>query len=461
VLVQSSSAAGKTTLMDAVLALMPGESRKRASAISEMALYYDQDGLQHKILAIAEEEGAQSASYSLKLLQSDGSLTFARPVKNPDTGELVTRTHQVDGPVQLMLTTTKTLLDDELANRCLVLTVSEDAEQTESIHERQREAFDFGGVKARVQREQLRAVHQNAQRLLQPLQVINPFSKQLRFTAARVRARRDHQKYVDLIASVTLLHQFQRDRVWLDENGDIVAAGSADAVMEAVLSSPEDIAIANEIAHVLLGQSLDELSAPGRKFLLRLDAYVTQVAAAEGRKRHEVALTCRAMAQALGLAQSSVRRVVAELVENEWLTVQRAQMNQPATYFVHFNAEEPQRDRVCLNLVDPSSLIGEDGEICTLDASLLTELASLLTGCSPVAHWLLTGCSPVAHQKEMTKSQLICWLNARGWRLALRRRIGCQSKRASYHRYRRRLVSKWPPRKPLFGTMPRRAGRAA
>ena len=44
----------------------------------------------HKILAIAEEEGAQSASYALKLLQSEGELNIASTGKNPVTGRLVT-----------------------------------------------------------------------------------------------------------------------------------------------------------------------------------------------------------------------------------------------------------------------------------------------------------------------------------------------------------------------------------
>ena len=34
--------------------------------------------LQHKILAIVEEKGAEKARYALKLLQSEQALTFAR-----------------------------------------------------------------------------------------------------------------------------------------------------------------------------------------------------------------------------------------------------------------------------------------------------------------------------------------------------------------------------------------------
>ena len=69
ILIQSSSAAGKTSLMDAVLAMMPKEAKVKYSAMTGQSLFYMGDmDLRHKILAIAEEEGAKRAEYSLKVL---------------------------------------------------------------------------------------------------------------------------------------------------------------------------------------------------------------------------------------------------------------------------------------------------------------------------------------------------------------------------------------------------------
>ncbi|MGU5084173.1 hypothetical protein MAY23_22525, partial [Escherichia coli] len=57
VLIQSSSAAGKSSLMDAVLNLIPPEERLQYSAMTGQSLFYlGETNLQHKILAIAEEE---------------------------------------------------------------------------------------------------------------------------------------------------------------------------------------------------------------------------------------------------------------------------------------------------------------------------------------------------------------------------------------------------------------------
>ena len=77
-LIQSGSAAGKTTLMDAALSFVPEEDQIRYSAMTGQSLYYmGQTHMKHKILAISEEEGVAQASYALKLLQSDGQLTIA------------------------------------------------------------------------------------------------------------------------------------------------------------------------------------------------------------------------------------------------------------------------------------------------------------------------------------------------------------------------------------------------
>jgi hypothetical protein len=53
-------------------------------------------------------------------------------------------------------------------------------------------------------------LHQNAQRLIEPLPVVNPYAGSLTFADTTVRTGRDHAKYLTLIAAVTLLHQHQR-----------------------------------------------------------------------------------------------------------------------------------------------------------------------------------------------------------------------------------------------------------
>lgn len=210
VMIQSTSAAGKSSLMEAVLAMMPEDEKIKYSAMTGQSLYYlGETNLQHKILAIVEEEGAEKASYALKNLQSEGELTIASTSKD-DNGRLKTEEYHVEGPVMLFLTTTAIDIDEELMNRCLILTVDESREQTEAIHRLQREAETLDGLKRKLARERILTTHTNAQRLLKPIHVANPYAPELTFISDRTRTRRDHVKYLALIRTITLLHQYQR-----------------------------------------------------------------------------------------------------------------------------------------------------------------------------------------------------------------------------------------------------------
>ena len=61
IIIQSSSAAGKTSLMDAILSFVPPEDQVKYSAMTGQSLFYmGETDLKHKILAIVEEEGARA-----------------------------------------------------------------------------------------------------------------------------------------------------------------------------------------------------------------------------------------------------------------------------------------------------------------------------------------------------------------------------------------------------------------
>ena len=200
VIVQSTSAAGKSALMEAVLGFVPAEECVAFSAMTGQSLFYmGENDLAHKVLAIAEEEGAERAAYALKLLQSEGRLSIASTGKDNASGRLVTHTYEVSGPTAIILTTTAIDVDEELLNRCLVLTVDEARDQTRAIHVRQRSRHTLSGLLADQERERVVTLHQNAQRLLDALPVVIPMAEQLTFADGRTRTRRDHPKYLSLI----------------------------------------------------------------------------------------------------------------------------------------------------------------------------------------------------------------------------------------------------------------------
>ena len=67
-----------------------------------------------------------------------------------------------------------------------------------------------GGPRAAGRTRSDLTLHQNAQRLLEPKRVLIPWANQFTFRRDQTRMRRDYEKYLSLIATITLLHQYQR-----------------------------------------------------------------------------------------------------------------------------------------------------------------------------------------------------------------------------------------------------------
>jgi DNA primase len=332
VVVQSSSAAGKSTLMDAVLAFVPEEERIQYSGVTGQAFYYmGETELKHKVLAIAEEEGASKAAYALKLLQSEGQLTIASTGKDPSTGKLVTHQYRVEGPVMIFLTTTAIDLDEELLNRCLVLTVNEDREQTQAIHRMQREAQTLEGLLKREERRDIYRLHQNAQRLLRPLFVANPLASKLTFLDSVARTRRDHAKYLTLIRSIALLHQHQRT---------VKTAAHRGKSIEYIEATANDIDVANRLMKEVLGHSLDELPPQTRRLLRLIDEMVTAQCAAQKIERADYRFSRKDVRRHVRWSVTQIRIHLDRLQEMEFLLVHRGGRGQTFLYELAFGRED-------------------------------------------------------------------------------------------------------------------------
>jgi DNA primase catalytic core len=348
VIVQSSSAAGKSALVESILSLVPEEERVSYSAMTGQSLFYmGETDLKHKVLAIAEEEGAERASYALKLLQSEGELTIASTGKDPQSGKLVTHEYRVEGPVAILLTTTAIDVDEELLNRCLVLTVDEDREQTRAIHARQREAETLEGLLAERERRRIVERHRNAQRLLKPLLVVNPYARQLTFLDDRTRTRRDHVKYLTLIRTIALLHQHQRPRKTTLDGAELV---------EYVEVELGDIALANKLAHDVLGRSLDELPPQTRQLLRLLDRWIGAECERNAVERADFLFSRRQLREATGWSDAQVRRHLERLVELEYVLVHKATRGQSLVYELVYDGKGEGGGRFLPGLLDVERL---------------------------------------------------------------------------------------------------------
>ncbi len=350
VVIQSSSAAGKSSLMDAVLAFMPEEERIKYSAMTGQSLFYmGETNLKNKILAIVEEEGASKASYALKLLQSEGELTIASTGKDPATGNLITQQYRVEGPVMIFLTTTAIEIDEELMNRCLVLSVDEGREQTQAIHRLQRARRTLEGLLAKRERERLIQLHRNAQRLLRPLFVVNPFADQLTFLSDKTRTRRDHEKYLTLIDAIALLHQYQRPI----KNTPGSGGGAPLDYIEVTL---DDIAQANDIAHEVLGRSLDELPPQTRRLLGDVVGLVRTRAQTLGARVGDVRFTRKLVRDHVGWTDFQVKTHMHKLEELEYVLVHRGGRGQSFEYELLYDGQGQDGKPFVMGLIDVETL---------------------------------------------------------------------------------------------------------
>jgi DNA primase len=348
VMVQSSSAAGKSSLMEAVLAFMPAEDKVQYSAMTGQSLFYmGALDLKHKILALAEEAGAARASYALKLLQSEGVLSIASTGKDPETGKLVTQEYRVEGPVMIFSTSTAIDHDEELLNRCLTLGVDESREQTRAILTLQRQKRTLDGLFARRQKEKLLKIHQNAQRLLRPIAVRNPYADALTFPDGRTRLRRDHEKYLTLIDTLALLHQHQREIKSAAQDGERV---------EYVEVTLGDIEMANHLAHEALGRSLDELSPQTRRLLDLVTAMVDAQCVAQGITRTDTRFSRRDVREHAGWSDFQVKMHMHKLEELEYVLVHRGGRGQSFVYELLYDGAGRDGKPFLMGLVDVETL---------------------------------------------------------------------------------------------------------
>lgn len=351
VLVIARSGAGKSALQDAVCGLVPPEDLVRVTRLTGQALFYkDPDSLKQKLLSIAEEEGAQAAVYSLRTLASDQHLSIAATRTDPQTGKLHTEHYEVHGPVSIIITTTSPeAFDEETRSRFVPLTLDESEAQTKAILERQRRRYSLEGTLERKDAEAVRRLHHNAQRLVGPLEVINPFFSDLSYPTEKLIHRREQKKYLALMSAIALLHQYQREakRAVSEETG---------VEFEYVEVTLDDIALANELTMAALSRALDELAPPVRGMYEEFRRLCEARAKELRCEADKVQFSRREIREATGWSDWQVRVYCQQLVELEYLSTTSGANGKRFVYELAFyrpDGDGPPRLR---GLVDVSEL---------------------------------------------------------------------------------------------------------
>ena len=192
------------------------------------------------------------------------------------------------------------------------------------------------------------ALHRSAQRLLRPLRVFNPYAEKLTFLDDKTRTRRDHTKYLQLIATVAVLHQHQREIRAIDCGGGRTAP--------CVVATLDDIASANRLAHDVLGRCLDDMPPQTRRLLALIERMVADQCAAKKLERGDVGFTRRQVREATGWSNTQLHVHLGRLEDLEYLLTHRADHGQGFVYELAYDgAGKDGRPFVC-GLLDVGKL---------------------------------------------------------------------------------------------------------
>jgi hypothetical protein len=290
-----SSGAGKSHLQEKVAELIPEEDKVPSTSFTTNALYYmGEYNLQHKLILIEDMDGAETVMYALRELISKKQIIRLVPQKD-SKGVTKTMMFKVNGPVTVAGCTTQERIYEDNANRSFLIYIDESKAQDESIMHYQRKK-SAGTVNSEEER-QIKELLQNTQRLLQPVQIRNPFAEQLQIPTEVFKPRRTNAHYLQFIEAVTFYHQYQREKHTDKATGETY-----------ISTTLEDIAEANKLMKEVLLRKADELSGATRNYFELLKTALQE--------NKQSTFTNKEAKQLLRLPISTVKRYNLELLQS-------------------------------------------------------------------------------------------------------------------------------------------------
>jgi hypothetical protein len=249
----AKSGLGKSYLMERVAACFPREDMLENTQFTENSFYYyKKEEIRGKVFLIEDLDGAQAVMYPIRELQSKKRISKTVTVKDKN-GQLRTITLIVEGPVSVIGCTTKEKIYEDNANRSILIYLDGSKEQDQRVTGYQKELK--AGLVNKHQEKELRDILQNAQRILQPVSIINPFAMLIDLPKQVFKPRRTMGLLLNFIEAVTFYHQYKREQIVNKQSGEIF-----------IKTDPEDIEIAFSLLRETLFRKSDELSGACRSF---------------------------------------------------------------------------------------------------------------------------------------------------------------------------------------------------
>lgn len=249
-----SSGTGKTHLQESIGNLIPEHEKIEITTLSENAFYYfGQQELKNKLILIEDLDGAESALYPIRELQSKKKISKTIAFKN-SKGETKTTHITVEGPVCVAGCTTKESIYEDNANRSFLIYLDESLEQDQKIMNYQRKS-SAGRLDITAQIK-AKTLLQNTQYLLENIKVVNPYAELLELPQGVLKPRRTNAHYLQYIELITYYHQHQREIKYDPQTGE-----------QYIETTIEDIKNANELVKEIIIRKSDLLTGKSRNQL--------------------------------------------------------------------------------------------------------------------------------------------------------------------------------------------------
>jgi len=216
--VGGESAAGKNTLVDAVLSMAPEGSWEKLTGLNDKALRYLKKTIETLYLAqrLQHKPGQEStAEYDIKLVLSEGKLRIlVTPTRDSDSSDT---SETIESSVEnIIMTSTDVCIAPELENRIWSLTTDDSKTTTEVVVDSQLEdAATLPSARPNLEHE--REIIRAAMMIMRaeaPDEFIIPYARLLKDPLTRflegTRLRRDNKKLLALIRYVARFHYTQR-----------------------------------------------------------------------------------------------------------------------------------------------------------------------------------------------------------------------------------------------------------
>jgi predicted transcriptional regulator len=305
-----ASGTGKSHLQESVASLIPEEDTLSVTDLSESSFYYfDTNELSHKLMLIEDLDGAESALYPLRELQSKKTITKTLVERKVSGQKTVHRT--VHGPVCVAGCTTKEQVYEDNANRSFLIYIDQSTAQDQKIMQFQRQ-LSAGKINT-LEQQQIRTLLKNSQRILKPLKVVNPYAELLELPSSVFKPRRTNAHYLHFIEAVTFYNQYQREIKVDKTTGE-----------EYITTDIEDIKNANDLLKDILIKKSDQLSPACRNYFERLKMYLL------GEKT--TIFTNRQISFKLNKSLPTIKRYHKELYDKHFLKIKKKNKQQGFEY---------------------------------------------------------------------------------------------------------------------------------